>query len=70
LKGKTMKQYEFSIKIDEYIFNRFVKNKTTIQNFKTYRKKYPKVKCNFILRNNNAIYLWDISERIALKEKI
>ena len=55
MKGKTMKQYEFSIKIDEYIFNRFVKNKTTIQDFKTYRKKYPKVKCNFILRNNNAI---------------
>jgi hypothetical protein len=29
-----MKQYEFSIKIDEYIFNRFVKNKSTIQDFK------------------------------------
>jgi hypothetical protein len=63
-----MKQYEFSIKIDEYIFNRFVKNKSTIQDFKTHKKKYPKAKCNFILKDNNEIYLWDISERVALGE--
>jgi lipopolysaccharide assembly outer membrane protein LptD (OstA) len=39
-------------------------------NKKNHKKKYPKVKCNFILRDNNEIYLWDISERVALKDKI
>ena len=66
------KQYEFSIEIDDYMFNRFVKNKINKSiDFKTYKKKYPNSKCNFILRDNKEeIYLWDISDRVALKEKI
>ena len=42
-----------------------------------YKKKYPKVVCNFILRDKkdtrkgeHKIYLWDVSERNPLKEKI
>ena len=68
------KQYEFSIKIDEYIFNRFVKDKGTIKEYKEYKKEHPKSVCNFILRGDNVtepqIYLWDISERKPLKERI
>ena len=67
------KQYEFSIEIDDYIFNRFVKNKIdkSLQDFQIYKNKFPNVKCNFILRGNKEeVYLWDISERVALKEKI
>ena len=68
------KQYEFSIKIDEYVFNRFVKNKSRITDYKTYKKHFPKVVCNFILRGKDTyepkIYLWDISERKPLKENI
>ena len=74
---KKLKQYEFSIDIDEYIFNRFVKNKVRkpYDNFKTYKNKYPNCKCNFILRDKKEddkmeqkIYLWDISEREPLGE--
>ena len=74
-----LKQYEFSIEIDEYIFNRFVKIKLRkpYQNYKKYKKEFPNCKCNFILRdkkeNNNQeskIYLWDVSERETLKENI
>jgi|TARA_R100001463_G_scaffold131601_1_gene191743 hypothetical protein len=68
------KQYEFSIKIDEYIFNRFVKDKCTIKEYKEYKKEHPKCVCNFILRGDDKkepqIYLWDISERKPLKERI
>ena len=67
------KQYEFSIEIDDYIFNRFVKNKIdkSLQDFQIYKNKFPNVKCNFILRGNKEeVYLWDISERVSLKEKI
>ena len=66
------KQYEFSIEIDNYIFDRFVKNKIDKSlNFKTYKNKFPNVKYNFILRGDKEeVYLWDISERVALKEKI
>ena len=67
------KQYEFSIEIDDYIFNRFVKNKIdkSLQDFQIYKNKFPNDKCNFILRGDKEeVYLWDISERVALKEKI
>ena len=70
------KQYEFSIKIDEYIFNRFVKNKTRepYNNFKAHKRAFPKVVCNFILRGKNTeepkIYLWDVSERKPLGQDI
>jgi len=67
------KQYEFSIEIDDYIFNRFVKNKIdkSLQDFQIYKNKFPSVKCNFILRGDKEeVYLWDISERVALREKI
>ena len=74
-----LKQYEFGIEIDKYIFNRFVKDKVRkpYNVFKTYKKNYPNTKCNFILRDESEtenkehkIYLWDISERKPLKEKI
>ena len=74
-----LKQYEFSIEVDKYIFNRFVKDKVRkpYNVFKTYKKNYPSAKCNFILRDESEtenrehkIYLWDISERKPLKEKI
>jgi hypothetical protein len=67
------KQYEFSIEIDDYIFNRFVKNKIdkSLQDFQIYKNKFPNTKCNFILRGDKEeVYLWDISERVALREKI
>ena len=74
-----LKQYEFSIEIDEYIFNRFVKNelRKPYQNYKKYKKEFPICKCNFILRDKkedknqeSKIYLWDVSERETLKENI
>ena len=45
-----LNQYEFSIEIDEYIFNRFVKNKVSVflKDYKTYKENYPNTKCNFI----------------------
>jgi len=76
---RKIKQYEFSIEIDEYIFNRFVKNKVRkpYNNFNTYKKAYPNCKCNFILRDRkedskreNKIYLWDISDRKAIGNSI
>ena len=45
-----------------------LKIKVQFKTLKLIKKKYPKVKCNFILRDNNEIYLWDISERVALGE--
>tara|TARA_R100001244_G_scaffold118520_1_gene88237 strand:+ start:255 stop:485 length:231 start_codon:yes stop_codon:yes gene_type:complete len=75
-----LKQYEFSIEIDKYIFNRFVKDKLRkpYQNYKKYKREFPNCKCNFILRDKketnqqreHKIYLWDISERKPLKENI
>jgi len=74
-----LNQYEFSIEIDEYIFDRFVKNKVNFayQKFEDYKKVFPDTKCNFILRdksetsnNEHKIYLWDISERPAMGEAI
>ena len=74
-----LKQYEFSIEIDKYIFNRFVKDKTKhpYNNYEIHKKEFPNVVCNFILRDKSEtknrehkIYLWDISERKPLKEKI
>ena len=74
-----LNQYEFSIKIDEYIFNRFVKNKVKkpYDTYKNYKKQFPNCVCNFIMRdqketknNEDKIYLWDISERKPLKENI
>jgi len=74
-----LNQYEFSIEIDEYIFERFVQNKVRdeYKDFKTYKKEYPNTKCNFIMRDKSEttnqedkIYLWDISERKPLKENI
>jgi len=74
-----LNQYEFSIKIDEYIFDRFVKNKVRneYKNYKVYKKKYPNTKCNFIIRDKSKttnreekIYLWDVSERNSLGETI
>ena len=72
-------QYEFSIEIDEYIFDRFVKDKVRkpYDNFKTYKKEFPNTKCNFILRDESEttnredkIYLWDVSEREPLGDLI
>ena len=72
-------QYEFSIEIDEYIFDRFVKDKVRkpYDNFKTYKKEFPNTKCNFILRDKSEtvnrehkIYLWDVSEREPLGDLI
>ena len=74
-----LNQYEFSIEIDEYIFERFVKNKVSnfLKDYKTYKENYPNTKCNFILRDKSEttnqedkIYLWDISERPAMGEAI
>ena len=71
------KQYEFSIKIDEYIFNRFVKplgGKDNKETFKEFKKNNTKSVCNFILRGKNTeepkIYLWDVSERKPLGQDI
>ena len=74
-----LNQYEFSIEIDEYVFNRFVKNKVSnfLKDYKTYKENYPNTKCNFIMRDKSEdtnreekIYLWDISERPAMGEAI
>ena len=74
-----LKQYEFSIPIDEYIFNRFVKDKVRepYKYYEDYKDTFPHTVCNFILRDKSEtknrehkIYLWDISERKPLKEKI
>ena len=75
-----LKQYEFSIEIDKYIFNRFVKNnvRKPYNNFKSHKKAFPNSVCNFILRDKkenptfheSKICLWDISERKPLGEKI
>ena len=75
-----LKQYEFSIKIDEYIFNRFVKplgGKDNKETFEEFKKNNTKSVCNFILRDKketrkreHKIYLWDVSERKPLGEKI
>ena len=74
-----LNQYEFSIEIDEYVFDRFVKNKVSnfLKDYKTYKENYPNTKCNFILRDKSEttnqedkIYLWDISERPAMGEAI
>ena len=74
-----LNQYEFSIEVDEYIFERFVKNKVNFayKKFEDYKKVYPDTKCNFILRdksettnNEDKIYLWDVSERNSLGENI
>ena len=74
-----LNQYEFSIEIDEYIFERFVKNKVSnfLKDYKTYKENYPNTKCNFIMRDKSEdtnreekIYLWDISERPSMGEAI
>ena len=74
-----LNQYEFSIEIDEYIFERFVQNKVRdeYKDFVTYKKEYPDTKCNFILidksedtNREEKICLWDISERPAMGEAI
>jgi hypothetical protein len=74
-----LNQYEFSIEVDEYIFERFVKDKVNFayQKFEDYKKVFPDTKCNFILRdksetsnNEQKIYLWDISERPSMGEAI
>ena len=46
-----LNQYEFSIEIDEYIFERFVQNKVRdeYKDYKVYKKNYPNTKCNFII---------------------
>tara|TARA_A100000172_G_scaffold81129_1_gene73187 strand:+ start:1725 stop:2009 length:285 start_codon:yes stop_codon:yes gene_type:complete len=76
---KKLKQYEFSIEIDEYIFNRFVKDKVRepYDYYEDFKDAFPNCVCNFILRDEketkqreDKIFLWDISERKALKEKI
>ena len=76
---QKLNQYEFSIEIDEYIFERFVKNKVSnfLKDYKTYKENYPNTKCNFIMRDKSEdtnreekIYLWDISERPAMGEAI
>ena len=50
-----LNQYEFSIEIDEYVFDRFVKNKVSnfLKDYKTYKENYPNTKCNFILRDKS-----------------
>jgi hypothetical protein len=62
-------QYEISVNIDNYIFNRFVKDKVRkeFQTFKSYKSKFPDVKCYFILRNeeqdidrHNKIFMWSV----------
>jgi len=62
-------QYEIAVDIDEYIFNRYVKNKVReeYKDFTFYKVMNPKLKCYFILRNENEdedrhskIYLYDV----------
>ena len=75
----ALNQYEFSIQVDEYIFERFVKDKVNFayKKFQDYKKVFPDTRCNFILRdksetsnNEDKIYLWDISERPAMGKAI
>jgi|TARA_R110001599_G_scaffold296018_1_gene500226 hypothetical protein len=63
------KQYEIAVDIDEYIFNRYVKNKVReeYKDFTFYKVMNPKTKCYFILRNedediddHSKIYLWNV----------
>jgi hypothetical protein len=63
------KQYEIAVDIDEYIFNRYVKNKVReeYKDFTFYKVMNPKTKCYFILRNedededlHSKIYLWSV----------
>lgn len=46
-------QYHISLEIDEYMFDRYVADKVRgeFTNYKTYKDKFPEVKCHFILRN-------------------
>jgi hypothetical protein len=46
-------QYEIAVDIDEYMFDRYVKNKVReeYQDFTFYKVMNPKTKCYFILRN-------------------
>ena len=62
-------QYEIAVDIDEYIFDRYVKNKCReeYQDFTFYKVINPKLKCYFILRNedededlHSKIYLWSV----------
>ena len=62
-------QYEIAVDIDEYIFNRYVKNKVReeYKDFTFYKVMNPKTKCYFILRNedededlHSKIYLWSV----------
>ena len=50
-----LNQYEFSIEIDEYIFERFVQNKVRdeYKDYKVYKKNYQNTKCNFIMRDKS-----------------
>ena len=54
---KKIDQYEFSIEIDEYIFNRFVKDKVRkpYNNYEDYKDTYPNCVCNFILRDKKHL---------------
>ena len=62
-------QYEIAVDIDEYIFNRYVKNKVReeYKDFTFYKVMNPKTKCYFILRNedediddHSKIYIWNV----------
>jgi len=62
-------QYEIAVDIDEYIFDRYVKNKVReeYKDFTFYKVMNPKTKCYFILRNedededrHSKIYLWSV----------
>jgi len=64
-----LNQYEIAIDIDEYIFNRYVKNKVReeYQDFTFYKVMNPKTKCYFIIRSeeqdedrHSKIYLWSV----------
>ena len=62
-------QYEIAVDIDKYIFDRYVKNKVReeYKDFTFYKVMNPKIKCYFILRNedededrHSKIYLWSV----------
>ena len=62
-------QYEIAVDIDEYIFDRYVKDKCReeYKDFTFYKVMNPKTKCYFILRNedededlHSKIYLWSV----------
>ena len=70
-----LNQYEFSIEVDEYIFERFVKDKVNFayKKFEDYKKVFPDTRCNFILRDKSEttnqedkIYFGESSERPAM----